>query len=188
MVGKKMQQPPSLALIFKAVHAGKFTLPGTAWLEAEFRGAAGRGRRGQRRTGPLINNIRRAPELFLQRRREQNLFGQLTKFHRAPNCQPVRKVASAGSRGNGATDLPLIDNRIAFIEQLAPAATDPVNLAAFKEAYKDLLKMRERIVNPPPPVAPVNRQLERGVYAASTDEGWTASLFHRADHGNIEAA
>jgi hypothetical protein len=51
----------------------------------------------------------------------------------------------------GARDLPLIENRIAIIEQLAPSAADPVNLAAFKEAYKDLVKMRERIVNPPPP-------------------------------------
>jgi hypothetical protein len=50
-----------------------------------------------------------------------------------------------------ARDLPLIDTRIAIVEQLAPSATDPVNLAAFKEAYKDLQKMRERVINPPPP-------------------------------------
>jgi hypothetical protein len=50
-----------------------------------------------------------------------------------------------------ANDLPLIQNRIAIIEQLAPSATDPVNLAAFKEAHKDLVNMRERILRPPAP-------------------------------------
>lgn len=49
-----------------------------------------------------------------------------------------------------AADLALIQNRIALIEQLAPLATDPVNAAAFKEAHKDLTKMRERVLNPPP--------------------------------------
>jgi hypothetical protein len=44
----------------------------------------------------------------------------------------------------------LLQNRIALVEQLAPDATDPVNLKAFQEAYKDLLKMRERILNPKP--------------------------------------
>jgi hypothetical protein len=46
-------------------------------------------------------------------------------------------------------DLPLINNRMALIEQLAPSMTDPVNLAAMKEAYKDLVKMRERAMRPP---------------------------------------
>ncbi len=50
-----------------------------------------------------------------------------------------------------AGDLPLIENRIALIEQNVAKTTDPINLAAFKEAYKDLLKMRERLVNPPKP-------------------------------------
>jgi len=50
-----------------------------------------------------------------------------------------------------ARDLPLIQNRLTLIEQLAPNATDPINVAAFKEAYKDLLKMRERILQPPAP-------------------------------------
>ena len=51
-------------------------------------------------------------------------------------------------------DLPLIQNRIALIEQLAPEAMDEVNAAAFKEAYKDLVAMRERVLNPPPPPQP----------------------------------
>jgi hypothetical protein len=38
-------------------------------------------------------------------------------------------------------DLPLIVNRLALIEQLAPQAMDEVNLAAFQEAYKDLVNL-----------------------------------------------
>jgi hypothetical protein len=38
-------------------------------------------------------------------------------------------------------DLPLILSRITLIEEHAPSAMDEVNSAAFKEAYKDLLKM-----------------------------------------------
>ena len=36
-----------------------------------------------------------------------------------------------------------------LIEQLAPNAGDPVNAAAFKEAYKDLLNMRDRAARLP---------------------------------------
>jgi hypothetical protein len=46
-------------------------------------------------------------------------------------------------------DLPLIEARIALIEKLAPTATDPVNAAAFKEAYKDLQEMRRRLQGTP---------------------------------------
>ena len=42
-----------------------------------------------------------------------------------------------------ADDLPLIVNRLAIIEQLAPDAMDDINAAAFQEAYKDLTKMAE---------------------------------------------
>ncbi len=49
------------------------------------------------------------------------------------------------------SDLPLIENRIALIEENAAKASDPINLAAFKEAHKDLLEMRERIVTPAKP-------------------------------------
>jgi hypothetical protein len=50
-----------------------------------------------------------------------------------------------------ARDLPLIENRLALIEQLAPTAMDEVNLAAFKEAYKDLFNMRAKISSQTPP-------------------------------------
>jgi hypothetical protein len=51
---------------------------------------------------------------------------------------------------NATRDLPLIDSRIALIVELAPTTTDPVNAAALREAYKDLAKMRDRIVQQQP--------------------------------------
>ena len=42
-------------------------------------------------------------------------------------------------------DLPLILNRLALIEEYAPAAMDEVNEAAFLEAYKDLVNMLARL-------------------------------------------
>jgi hypothetical protein len=48
-------------------------------------------------------------------------------------------------------DLPIIKNRLAIIDQLAPGAMDKVNAAAFMEARKDLVNMANRILNPPPP-------------------------------------
>jgi hypothetical protein len=48
-------------------------------------------------------------------------------------------------------DLPLIEQRLALIEQLAPRAHDATNVAAFAEAKKDLLKMRDDVVRAPPP-------------------------------------
>lgn len=41
----------------------------------------------------------------------------------------------------GANDMPLIASRIQLIEEQAPYATDPVNIAAYQEAYKDLLNL-----------------------------------------------
>lgn len=41
-------------------------------------------------------------------------------------------------------DVPLILRRIDLIEQLAPAAMDDVNAAAFAEAYKDLVEMLDK--------------------------------------------
>jgi hypothetical protein len=42
-------------------------------------------------------------------------------------------------------DLPLIVNRMALIENLAPDAIDDVNAAAFAEAYKDLTNMLAKL-------------------------------------------
>ena len=42
-------------------------------------------------------------------------------------------------------ELPIVLNRLALIEDLAPNALDDVNAAAFAEAYKDLAKIAERL-------------------------------------------
>jgi len=44
-----------------------------------------------------------------------------------------------------ADDLPLINSRLRLIEELAPEAIDDVNVAAFQEAYKDLVNMRRHL-------------------------------------------
>jgi hypothetical protein len=44
-----------------------------------------------------------------------------------------------------AADLPLIQNRMSLIEQLAPNAMDQINARAFQEAYKDLGNMYNRL-------------------------------------------
>lgn len=75
----------------------------------------------------------------------------LSKDQRRNLIEDLNQDGFARNRKLEAGDLPLIENRIAFIEKNAPDASDPINLAAFKEAYKDLVKMRERIVNPPKP-------------------------------------
>jgi hypothetical protein len=43
------------------------------------------------------------------------------------------------------SDLPLVENRLALIEQLAPGVTDKVNQAAFAEALKDLTDMMNQL-------------------------------------------
>lgn len=73
----------------------------------------------------------------------------LLKNHRRELIEDLNREGFANSKNLTANDLPLIQNRITLIEQLAPSAMDQVNAAAFKEAYKDLLAMRARITNPP---------------------------------------
>lgn len=75
----------------------------------------------------------------------------LTKNHRSNLIEDLNQDGFADTKNLTARDLPLIQNRITLIERLAPDNTDPVNAAAFKEAYKDLLKMRERAERPPQP-------------------------------------
>jgi hypothetical protein len=72
----------------------------------------------------------------------------LTQNHRKNLIEDLNQDGFSDRKNLGAQDLPLIQNRIALIEQIAPTATDPVNVAAFKEAYKDLLNLRERILRP----------------------------------------
>lgn len=47
-----------------------------------------------------------------------------------------------------AQDLPLIQSRLALIDQLAPSAMDKVNASAFQEARKDLINMISRLNAP----------------------------------------
>jgi hypothetical protein len=67
----------------------------------------------------------------------------LTKSHRSNLIEDLNEDG-LNFRNLTPRDLPIIENRIALIEQLAPHAADPVNAAAFKEAYKDLVNMREK--------------------------------------------
>jgi hypothetical protein len=79
----------------------------------------------------------------------------LLKNHRRELIEDLNREGFVNGKNLTANDLPLIQNRITLIEQLAPSAMDQVNAAAFKEAYKDLLGMRTRITNPPgQPAAP----------------------------------
>lgn len=70
----------------------------------------------------------------------------LSKSHRKNLIEDLNQDGFVDLKNLGARDLPLIENRIALIEQLAPQATDPANTAAFKEAYKDLINMRARVL------------------------------------------
>jgi hypothetical protein len=64
----------------------------------------------------------------------------------------IEDLNQEGYRDNGrptAEDLPLILARLELIERLAPLESDPVNAAAFAEAYKDLLAMYVRLGGAP---------------------------------------
>lgn len=73
----------------------------------------------------------------------------LTKSHRKNLIEDLNQDGFSDTKNLTGRDLPLIQSRINLIEQLAPSATDPVNAAAFKEAYKDLINMRDRVLRPP---------------------------------------
>jgi len=75
----------------------------------------------------------------------------LDKHDRKQLIEDLNQDGFADRKHLTQNDLPLVENRLALIEQLGPSAQDPVNIKAFQEAYKDLTKMRERIINPPPP-------------------------------------
>jgi hypothetical protein len=69
----------------------------------------------------------------------------LAKGHRKNLIEDLNEDGFSDLKNLGARDLPLIENRIELIKQLAPQATDPINIAAFKEAFKDLVNMRARV-------------------------------------------
>lgn len=74
---------------------------------------------------------------------------KLSARHRKDLIEDLNQDGFTNPKKLTAADLPLVQNRIALIEQLAPRATDPVNMAAFSEAYKDLINMRERLTRAP---------------------------------------
>jgi hypothetical protein len=73
----------------------------------------------------------------------------LTRSHRRNLIEDLNEDGFADPRNLTGNDLPLIQNRIALIEQLSPSAMDQVNAEAFQEAYKDLINMRRRASQPP---------------------------------------
>lgn len=77
----------------------------------------------------------------------------LTKGHRSNLIEDLNEDGFADPKNLTAADLPLILNRLALIEQLAPNAMDDVNAAAFKEAYKDLVNMHIKVTGRPPATA-----------------------------------
>jgi hypothetical protein len=83
----------------------------------------------------------------------------LTRSHRKNLIEDLNQDGFADTKNLTARDLPLIQNRLALIEQLAPNAMDDANAAAFQEAHKDLVNMRARITGQAPsprgnPIAP----------------------------------
>ena len=71
----------------------------------------------------------------------------LSKDQRSNLIEDLNEDGFPNLKNLSVTDLPLIESRLALIEQLAPAAADEVNAAAFKEAHKDPVNMRDRITN-----------------------------------------
>jgi hypothetical protein len=67
----------------------------------------------------------------------------LTKSHRSNLIEDLNEDG-LNYRNLTPNDVPIIRNRLALIEQLAPHAADAVNAAAFKEAHKDLVNMLDR--------------------------------------------
>ncbi|MEI6860929.1 MAG: hypothetical protein WCL04_01590 [Verrucomicrobiota bacterium] len=60
--------------------------------------------------------------------------------------EDLNEAGLANPRNPTADDVPLIVNRLQLIDQLAPAAMDSTNAAAFQEARKDLINMVARLL------------------------------------------
>lgn len=87
-----------------------------------------------------------ADEFYLKAVNDMNL----PKDDRKNLIEDLNQDGFQNRKNLTANDLALVQNRIALIERLQHTATDAINAAAFVEAYKDLTKMRERALNPPP--------------------------------------
>jgi hypothetical protein len=71
----------------------------------------------------------------------------LTAHQRQDLIEDLNEVGFDDPKHVTPDEVPLIQSRIALIEQIAPAAMDEVNDAAFAEAYKDLTNMLDRFGN-----------------------------------------
>jgi hypothetical protein len=71
----------------------------------------------------------------------------LTPHERQDLIEDLNEVGFNDPKNVSPDEVPLIVNRLALIEQLAPGAMDDVNDAAFAEAYKDLNNMLDRFGN-----------------------------------------
>jgi hypothetical protein len=69
----------------------------------------------------------------------------LPPIERQDLIEDLNEDGLSDPRNPGVIDLPLINARIRLIEQLMPDAMDRVNAEAFKEAHKDLVKMRAKL-------------------------------------------
>ena len=78
----------------------------------------------------------------------------LTRSHRKNLIEDLNQDGFADTKNLTPRDLPLIQNRLALIEQMALGAMDEANAAAFQEAYKDLLNMQAKITGRPPTARP----------------------------------
>lgn len=70
--------------------------------------------------------------------------------HRRNLIEDLNQDGFPNQRSLTEKDVPLIQNRLRFIEQNAPNSIDAVNAAAFAEANKDLLQMLKRATTPKP--------------------------------------
>ena len=75
----------------------------------------------------------------------------LTMDQRINYIEDINEDGFLDRKNLSAADLPLIENRLALIEQLAPSAAVEANAAAFKEAHKYLVNMRDWVMIPPSP-------------------------------------
>lgn len=69
----------------------------------------------------------------------------LSASERKNLIEDLNETGFADPKNLTANDLPLIESRIAILEQLGPETSDEINVAAMQEAYKDLLNMRSRL-------------------------------------------
>jgi hypothetical protein len=70
----------------------------------------------------------------------------LTLTDRRELIEDLNQTGFADPRNLTQADLPLINNRLDLIDALYQDAADDTNVAAFDEAYKDLLNMRARLM------------------------------------------